>query len=642
MKKHSFSLLTKIALMIFLGAILVLGNEIRIGISRYIKNTLETDANATKVSLDRFSKAYGEKSSYKKVSLHSPLFMDLYKDALGVDNTKIKCLVDKNGNILDISREGIEENPVLGIFVTENKEIGNWPTSISLESLTTKELKTVEKYLYEHTDQTNTLRISLVEDSMVYNMHEGVEECIVSELIFNDETILSHDLPGKKRVIFGNINFYESYNLEIYFYNEMRDNLSSISPNGQVEGEALIFDYTNSIKGLKHNIKNNFDGFIHKGEALPSTNYADYFLLSPYVYKGKHYSTLMLRLIDWKLLNDNMSSHMNDQEILDQITVGYVLATQEYDNLIENAILQFMKDNSSTYMLTIVLIILLCIVISYGVIEPIRRVETVAKHIARKEFDYPLDIKRGDELGDLSRSIDMMRNELEKTIDSLYKEIDRVTQLEEVRKEFVSNFTHEIKTPLGIINGFSELVELEQDETKRNEYIKIIQQETKRINDLVLAMLDLSKLESKKIALKIEDIDLLDVVNESVDSLMYLVKKKNIQLELDLDNAPIRADYFKIKMVIDNFISNALRYTEENKKICIHLDDHSFSVENEGAHISDEDLQKVWYTFYKVDKARNNEGTGLGLAICKAVLEQHHFEYSVENTDLGVRFTFLF
>ena len=110
---------------------------------------------------------------------------------------------------------------------------------------------------------------------------------------------------------------------------------------------------------------------------------------------------------------------------------------------------------------------------SYMIVRPIRRIETTAKHIARKEFDYPIDMTRHDELGDLARSIDIMSKELEKTISNLHQEIERVTQLEGVRKDFVSNFTHEIKTPLGIINGFSELVELEQDEKKRNEYIDI-------------------------------------------------------------------------------------------------------------------------------------------------------------------------
>lgn len=301
---------------------------------------------------------------------------------------------------------------------------------------------------------------------------------------------------------------------------------------------------------------------------------------------------------------------------------------------------QFMHDNSSTYLLAFVLIILICLSIAYMVIKPIRRIETTAKHIARKEFDYPIDTTRHDELGDLSRSIDRMSKELESTINNLHQEIERVQRLEVIRKEFVSNFTHEIKTPLGIINGFSELVEIEQDEKKRNEYITIIQNETKRINELVLAMLDLSKLESQKVSLKLEEVDLLDIVGDCLDSMMYLFERKQIKVHTQLDSSMVKADRFKIEMVIDNFISNALRYTAEGKNVYVRLDEHGFEIENEGHPIPKDDLEKIWLTFHKVDRSRNAEGTGLGLAICKAILDLHHFEYGVKNTEKGVLFYF--
>ncbi len=170
---------------------------------------------------------------------------------------------------------------------------------------------------------------------------------------------------------------------------------------------------------------------------------------------------------------------------------------------------QFIIDNSSTYLLALILIALLSLFLAYILVKPIHRLETIAKHIARKEFDYPINVNRHDELGNLARSIDTMSKELEKTINNLYFQIEKVQSLETIRKEFVANFTHEIKTPLGIINGFSELVEIEQDVKKRNEYIDIIQSETGKINTLVLAMLEYSKLESDAITLNKEDIDLL-------------------------------------------------------------------------------------------------------------------------------------
>ncbi|MEG0367859.1 MAG: HAMP domain-containing sensor histidine kinase, partial [Coprobacillus sp.] len=153
-----------------------------------------------------------------------------------------------------------------------------------------------------------------------------------------------------------------------------------------------------------------------------------------------------------------------------------------------------------------------------------------------------------------------------------------------------------------------------------------------------LAMLDLSKLESEKVSLDLGPLDLLDIVDETLESMIYLFEKKDVHLITELESAPIMADDFKMRMVVNNFISNALRYTDTGKDVTIHLDEHTFFVENEGQHISEEELEKIWITFYKVDKARNEEGTGLGLAICKAILELHHFEYGVKNTEKGVLF----
>lgn len=640
MKKYSVSLITKISVLVLTAFLIVLGNEVRIGIQRYIKNTLETDASATKIDLDRFSKSYSETLSLKKVDLYSAQFSKIYQDVTGGNTSKIKCLVDKKGNIIDISREGIKNHPDLGILIDHYNNVDNWPMYLNLSSLNEKELDKLEELLKDNVNRVNNIKVKIICDNMDMNNLNHIENVKVKEIKINDEIVISKDMEGECIEVQGVLHSYENYNLEIYFISSLSDTIKSAPSQYPNNSEPIILDYDDTINGLKKHINHDFKKFISEGKPLTSTNYGDYFLIKPYEYNNKHYSTVLLRLVDWSLLD--VKATKSDQEVLDDITVGYILVTQEYNHLTIDAAKQFIWDNFSTFLLTFILIVIMCVIIAYIVVLPIRRIENVAEHIAQKEFNYPIDTSGHDELGDLSRSIDKMRHELEKTIDSLYQEIERVEQLEDVRKDFFSNFTHEIKTPLGIINGFSELIELEKDEAKRNEYIQIIQRETKRINDLVLAMLDLSKVESKKITLSLENIDLLDVVNESIDSFMYLVEKKKIDLQLELNSVEIQADYFKIKMVIDNFISNALRYTEPNKKIKIIVDQNHFSIENEGAHIAQEDLNKVWLTFYKADKARNKEGTGLGLAICKAVLDQHHFHYQVNNTQNGVMFSFDF
>lgn len=640
MKKLNFSLIIKVTGVVFIAFSIVLGNEIRLGINRYTKNTLDTDAEAIVRNLDKFAKSYTQSIAINKVNLNSTEFKNIYRDALAGDGTKVKCLVNAKGQILDVSREG-EGFPSIGVIVSKYKGATNWPVYFDLSSMDSTSLMKIESELLKHKDEKNTIALKIVTNSQSELNSNIFDNIFIKELKLNNQIIYVSNTKGKVQTMEGTVGSYASYNLEIAFPSTLTESKKQSTNTSGKKSRTMILDYQNAMNGLREQITKNFKTFKKSGRELTTTNYSIYKILNPYEYNGKYYSTVMLRLEDWGLMNgEDTTVDYTDEASLDQVTAGYIFVIQEYTNLTMRSFRQFMHDNSSTYLLAFVLIILICLSIAYMVIKPIRRIETTAKHIARKEFDYPIDTTRHDELGDLSRSIDRMSKELESTINNLHQEIERVQRLEVIRKEFVSNFTHEIKTPLGIINGFSELVEIEQDEKKRNEYITIIQNETKRINELVLAMLDLSKLESQKVSLKLEEVDLLDIVGDCLDSMMYLFERKQIKVHTQLDSSMVKADRFKIEMVIDNFISNALRYTAEGKNVYVRLDEHGFEIENEGHPIPKDDLEKIWLTFHKVDSSRNAEGTGLGLAICKAILDLHHFEYGVKNTEKGVLFYF--
>lgn len=633
-------MIIKVTGVVFIAFSIVLGNEIRLGINRYTKNTLDTDAEAIVRNLDKFAKSYTQSIAINKVNLNSTEFKNIYRDALAGDGTKVKCLVNAKGQILDVSREG-EGFPSIGVIVSKYKGATNWPVYFDLSSMDSTSLMKIESELLKHKDEKNTITLKIVTNSQSELNSNIFDNIFIKELKLNNQIIYVSNTKGKVQTMEGTVGSYASYNLEIAFPSTLTESKKQSTNTSGKKSRTMILDYQNAMNGLREQITKNFKSFKKSGRELTTTNYSIYNILNPYEYNGKYYSTVMLRLEDWGLMNgEDTTVDYTDEASLDKVTAGYIFVIQEYTNLTMRSFRQFMHDNSSTYLLAFVLIILICLSIAYMVIKPIRRIESTAKHIARKEFDYPIDTTRHDELGDLSRSIDRMSKELESTINNLHQEIEHVQRLEVIRKEFVSNFTHEIKTPLGIINGFSELVEIEQDEKKRNEYITIIQNETKRINELVLAMLDLSKLESQKVSLKLEEVDLLDIVGDCLDSMMYLFERKQIKVHTQLDSSMVKADRFKIEMVIDNFISNALRYTAEGKNVYVRLDEHGFEIENEGHPIPKDDLEKIWLTFHKVDRSRNAEGTGLGLAICKAILDLHHFEYGVKNTEKGVLFYF--
>ena len=229
-----------------------------------------------------------------------------------------------------------------------------------------------------------------------------------------------------------------------------------------------------------------------------------------------------------------------------------------------------------------------------------------------------------------------MNNTIKNNIADLNENIIKIKKLENIRKEFIANFTHEIKTPLAIINGYSELIEDCDDNIKKERYLSIINEQTEKINQLVLAMLELSKLESNHIKLDLEEFNLNELVTAIIDNLTCLLKIKNIKVDFYSDDSTITADKFKIEMVVKNYLTNAIKHTNNHGIIKVIIKNKALYVENMGKHISEDKLENIWLSFIKDDQ----NGTGLGLAICKAILDLHHFKYGVENIENGVRFYF--
>ena len=287
------------------------------------------------------------------------------------------------------------------------------------------------------------------------------------------------------------------------------------------------------------------------------------------------------------------------------------------------------------YLSAFITVIFVSLLISYMLTRRIKKIEKTTHLIADNQFDLTLKEKPRDELGDLSHSINIMSQKLKHTMEQLSQEIERVKQLESLRKEFINQFTHEMKTPLGIINGYSELLDEAQSDEEKEKYIHLINKETEKINKLIKSMLDLSRLEANKIELQLEDIDLEDIVTEIVDEYEVLLMKKEAKVNVSAFKTHIQADKELIKTVIRNFMSNAVKHVHEKGHINICIDE-GVKIYNEGEHIPDENLDTIWYTFVTHDQ----QGSGLGLAICQSILELHDFGYGVMNKDDGVEFYF--
>jgi signal transduction histidine kinase len=278
--------------------------------------------------------------------------------------------------------------------------------------------------------------------------------------------------------------------------------------------------------------------------------------------------------------------------------------------------------------------------------KPIILLNEQAKSIANLEFKKKFKMKNDDEIGTLGKNMNYLSDTLEETITTLHNDIDEKVRLEKMRKTFIANISHEFKTPIALIRGYSEGLLYNINE-KKDEYVNIIIDETDKMDNLVKELLELSDLESGKTSLEITTFDLSSLVDEILYKYNQIFSKNNIIVTTDKnDIININADSNKIEEVITNFINNALKHIDEDKQLSIEIKQLEnkirLSVYNSGKNIPANSLDDIWTSFYKLDKSRNRESgsTGLGLYIVKIIIERHNGIYGINNLDNGVEFFF--
>ena len=303
----------------------------------------------------------------------------------------------------------------------------------------------------------------------------------------------------------------------------------------------------------------------------------------------------------------------------------------------------------------VVISFLLSLIFSLFVSKPLIYINEIAKKMADLDFHRMIKIKSNDELGQLSRSLNQLSKKLDATLKELTSanaklesDIFKEREIEKDRREFVANVSHELKTPLAIIKGYSEALKDNVREDKKGHYLEQTIQQADTMGKLVEDMLELSRMESGHYKPQLIDFDITMLTKDILESLRLLADEKNLYVSL-VSSAPaitVQADRMKIGQVIGNFINNAIRYTPVNGRVFIRITEADasvrFEVENEGANIAPDKIDKVWARFYREEKARDKKtgGTGLGLALSEKILQAHHMEYGAENTQTGVLFYF--
>ncbi|EJS15898.1 hypothetical protein IKS_00947 [Bacillus cereus VDM062] len=294
----------------------------------------------------------------------------------------------------------------------------------------------------------------------------------------------------------------------------------------------------------------------------------------------------------------------------------------------------------------VVLIFLASFYYSKQIAKPLLKINNTTKKIAHLDFTEKIPITSKDEIGDLSKNINTLSNKLHSHIGQLEQDIEKERKLENTRKEFIAGVSHELKTPLSIMKSCISILKDGVAEHKKDYYFQAMEKEVDKMDILILDMLELAKFESGTYNMKMDSFYIDGVIEEICEQLSSEIEKKELSVHKHICPAEVVGNQNRIEQVIVNFITNAIRYTPDKEDIIIStIDEKNYikvCIENKGAHIEEEQLDKIWDRFYRVDAARKRSqgGTGLGLAISKNILELHNAEYGVKNTKDGVLFYF--
>jgi len=287
---------------------------------------------------------------------------------------------------------------------------------------------------------------------------------------------------------------------------------------------------------------------------------------------------------------------------------------------------------------------LLTYFISSRATKPILEMSYVAKEISQLNFSTQVSVNRSDELGELGQSINTISEKLSESIDGLKLDIER-------RKQLVRDISHELKTPIGVIKGYSEGIQYGVADTPEmvEKYVLTIVDECNRMDNMVKELIELSRYEyverdaEKKV---VSVASLLETIQERFDPLF---KEHNISAELNAEpSATIYADYALLMRAVSNFITNAIKHVDDKRILKIDVINSNLSstisVYNSGSRIPDAEKNKVWDVFYKVDATRvkdQKSGSGIGLSIVKQIAVLHGGSVSIENEEEGVCFKIL-
>lgn len=293
-------------------------------------------------------------------------------------------------------------------------------------------------------------------------------------------------------------------------------------------------------------------------------------------------------------------------------------------------------------------------VLARRISRPILRLANISERMARLDFDAEYDgsgaaeiAVLGENINELSKTLESTISELKTANNKLLQDIEKKEKIDEMRREFLSNVSHELKTPIALIQGYAEGLKegVNDDAESREFYCDVIVDEAAKMNSMVKKLLTLNQLESGNAEATMERFDLVLLLKNYLQSADILIRQNSATVRLSAEEKVyVWADEFKVEEVFMNYFTNALNHLSGDRivevKVARQEETVRLSVFNTGEPIPEDSIPHLWEKFYKVDKARTREygGNGIGLSIVKAIMDSFRQRYGVINYDNGVEF----
>lgn len=338
------------------------------------------------------------------------------------------------------------------------------------------------------------------------------------------------------------------------------------------------------------------------------------------------------------LSDKNYVAYVVEDERLNESTIVYgaILENEEGSNyfLYVNSMLQPVDSTTKILKNQLLIVTFISLVLSFGLSliiskklsKPIERITNLSRELALGNYDIEFDNGEYTEIDNLANTLNIATKELSKS--------------EELRRDFLANVTHDLKTPLTVIKSYSELIRdiSGKDDIKREKNISVIIEETDKLSKLVDDLLELTKLQAGLSQLNLEVFDLSELAENVVNRFKYFIEEQDYKIVIDKSgDTKVYADKAKIEQVIYNLINNAINYTLEDKLISLKIEEDNenviITVTDRGQGIEQDEINYIWERYYRSGKShiREKSGSGIGLSMVKSIIIAHGGEYGVES-----------